>query len=550
VSTRHSVKKRLPVGIDNFREIREDDKYYVDKSLLIQRFIQQNDKVALITRPRRFGKTLNMTMLREFFDITSDSTDIFDGLAIMDTEYSKLINSRPVVYFTFKDCKANTVESLRIKINSIILTEYAKYYRIFKGAVDESETYFYRFFMVYDKLLNNDADISVLEMSVELLERVLYEYYRIKPIVLIDEYDQPIISSYEYGYHDQLKAFFSGFYGAALKGQDCLHQAMLTGIQRVVKESIFSQLNNVRVYTVIDEQYSDYFGLHENETRELLAYYGLPLDEPVKQKYNGYLFYKTEMYNPWSVLNYADIGRLDNYWINTSTNYLVRQSISEANDYFHRDFDKLIADDIAEVSPDLGCSFIELKHNDTLWGLLVNAGYVTVLEQLDELFMKVRIPNGEVRSEFLRIVADRANVQSRDLQKMFKYLLQKNLDGFLDIYRELVISCTSYFDAKENAYHMLFLGMCVSLNNIYKITSNIESGYGRSDIRMESLSKERPHIVIEFKQGDEPDKLRQEALKQILDKKYYTGLTGEILCVGIAHNKKICSLAYKILDSH
>jgi hypothetical protein len=514
---------------------------------MIRDFIQNDDKVALITRPRRFGKTLVMTMLREFFDITADNRDIFNRLAIMDTEYGKQINSRPVIYFTFKDCKANTAKSLIFSISSVVLAEYGKYYKILKGSVDESELYFFRFFMLYEKLRHNEPDINMLEKSLELLEQALYEYYKIKPIVLIDEYDQPIVSSYEYGYHDELVTFFSGFFGAALKGQDCLHQAMLTGIQRVVKESIFSQFNNVKVYTVIDERYSGYFGLTADETKELLAYYGLELDEQVKQKYNGYLFYMTEMYNPWSILYYADTKQPDNYWINTSTNYWVKKSIAEADARFIREFDKLIADGEAEVGVDLECFIVELKNSDTLWGLLVNAGYITVLEQTNEIFMRVRIPNGEVKFEFLRIVADRANVQSRDLQKMFQYLFQKNMDAFLEIYREIVITCTSYFDAKENAYHMLFLGMCISLNSLYKITSNIESGYGRSDIKMESLSGDRPHVVIEFKQGDNLNILKEEALSQIIEKKYYEGLKGEILCVGIAHDSKRCDLVYSVV---
>ena len=543
------MKKRLPIGTDDFRKIREEGRYYVDKTMMVKDFIESHVDVSLITRPRRFGKTLNMTMIREFFDITVDSKDIFNGLAIMDTEYGDLINSRPVIYFSFKDCKGSSEEALRYSIGNVIFKEYDKYFRILKGNVNESESYFFKYFKLYEKLHSNEANMNELQTSISLLERVLYDYYKIKAIVLIDEYDQPIINSFEHGCHEQLREFFSGFYGMALKGEDCLYQAILTGIQRVVKESIFSQFNNVRVYTVIDERYSGYFGLNEAETEELLAYYGLALDEPVKKKYDGYIFYKTEMYNPWSILNYADTRQLENYWINTSTNYMVKKSINEAGEYFKKIFDKLIADGIAKVSADLECSFMELKHNDTLWGLLINAGYVTVMERVSKILMNVRIPNGEVMSEFLKIIADRANVQSHDLHLMFQCLFDKDMDGFLNIYRELVISCTSYFDAKENAYHMLFLGMCISLNNLYKITSNIESGYGRSDIRMESFSKERPHIIIEFKQGEELSTLKEEALKQILEKKYYEGLYGEVLCIGISHNNKKCELSHKILTT-
>jgi hypothetical protein len=248
-------------------------------------------------------------------------------------------------------------------------------------------------------------------------------------------------------------------------------------------------------------------------------------------------------------LYYADTGILDDYWINTSTNYLVRKSIAEAGSYFRKDFDRLIANGTADVAADLGCSFIELNHPDTLWGLLVNAGYVTVLARKDKLYMTVRIPNGEVRSEFLTIVSDMANLQSRDLVKMFRLLLEKDMDGFMGIYRELVLNCTSHFDSKENAYHMLFLGMSFTLGELYKITSNAESGLGRSDIRMESLSPAaRPHIVIEFKQGEDIDALKDEALAQIMEKEYHAGLTGDVLCIGIAHDIKKCAYAYKTIS--
>jgi len=539
----------LPIGIDSFRKIREEGKYYVDKTLMIRDFIQYGDEVALITRPRRFGKTLNMTMLREFFDITADSRAIFDGLTIMDTEYADQINTRPVIYLSFKDCKADTAESLLFDIGSVILGEYVKYHEVLEGKADVANAYYHRFYMIYDMLLGNTVTNDFLKISITTLEQALCEFYKVKPIVLIDEYDQPIISSFSNGYHDSLKNFFSGLYGSALKGQDCLHRALLTGIQRVVKESIFSQLNNVSVYTVTDSLYSLYFGFTEGETQELLALCGLELDGPVKEQYDGYVFGGAEMYNPWSILNYAKTGILDDYWVNTSTNALVRDSLAEADELFLQDFDKLIKDGTAEVSADLTCSFIELKHNDTLWGLLINSGYLTVVERVKKAYMTVSIPNGEVRAEFVKIVANRARVSGRDLQKMFNCLFDKDMDGFMDTYQELVISCTSYFDAKEHAYHMLFLGMCLTLRGIYRISSNIESGHGRSDIMMESLSGERPHIVIEFKQGEDIDALKDEALRQIIDNRYYEGLRGEVLCMGVAHDKKRCALEHKTINS-
>jgi len=547
------MRKTLPIGIDSFREIRESNKYYVDKTMLIRDFIQADDKVALVTRPRRFGKTLNMTMLREFFDITKDSRAIFDGLDIMDTEYAGQINSRPVIFFTFKDCKADSIESLVFMLSTVLLTEYDKYNMLLKERFSESDikskACLYKFFLIYDKLLTNNINTDFLSISIATLEQAVFEYYKIKPILFIDEYDQPIMSSYDSGYHDRMGFFFSGFYGAALKGQDCLHQALLTGIQRIAKESIFSQLNNISVYTVTDKYYSNFFGLTSFETEELLSCYGVAFNEAVKLKYNGYLFGETQIYNPWSILCYARSGELKNYWINTSTNAMIRKSIANADYLFHKGFDMLIEDGTAKISADLECSFIELNNYDTLWGLLINSGYITVIEQINELFMIVRIPNGEVRSEFMRIIASQANVQSLDLHRMFQYLLEGDMDGFVEVYRELVISCTSYFDVKENAYHMLFLGMCISLNNLYKIKSNVESGSGRSDIIMESLSAGRLHIIIEFKQGEAVDALKEEALQQILDNQYYSTLHGEILCIGIAHDKKKCSISHKTITN-
>ena len=357
------------------------------------------------------------------------------------------------------------------------------------------------------------------------------------------------MSSFVNGYHDRMGDFFSGFYGAALKGQDCLHQALLTGIQRIAKESIFSQLNNIKVYTVINKRYSEYFGLKSDEAMELLNNYGMAFDESVKLKYDGYLFGDAEIYNPWSLLYYAETGELKNYWINTSTNALVRKSIAEADDMFRESFEGLIRDGVAEVTANMECSFIELSSSYTLWGMLINTGYLTVVEQHDELFVRVRIPNGEVRSEFIIIFADQSNIHSEGLLEMFRHLFTRNMDAFMKTYSELVISCTSYFNAKENAYYMLFLGMCISLNNLYKIRSNIESRTGRSDIIMESLSAGRPHIVIEFKQGEAVDALKEEALQQIFDNQYYSNMHGEILCIGIAHDKKKCAISNKTITN-
>ncbi|WP_320936392.1 AAA family ATPase [Enterocloster lavalensis] len=541
-------RKSLPIGNDDFAEIRTDNCYYVDKSLLIKDFLDMNDKVALVARPRRFGKTLNMTMLREFFDITKDSREIFEGLAIMDTEYADQINSRPVIYFTFKDCKGATIDELMVLVKRNLYQEFLRYEKLLRDKIDRDSFESRDFYEMIDVLRATGANQAQCSFAIQLLTQFVKNGYGIAPILLIDEYDQPIMSSYEYGYHDQLGPFFSNLYGSAMKGNPSLGQALLTGVQRVAKESIFSQFNNARVYTALHKTYAPYFGLTTEETEKLLADYGLELDEKVRRKYDGYRFGDIEMYNPWSILNYADLGSLDNYWINTSSNYLVKKALQEADRRFWEKFEPLVSGEEIPVWITLETSYIERDSNYSLWGLLVNSGYLTALRRVDENTAVVKIPNDEVMSEFQMLIAEISGIDGLDLKQMMSCLLNKDMKMFLSLYRDIVLSCTSYMDAKENAYHMLFLGMCLTLRGSYKVTSNLESGYGRSDITLQTLSPKNINVIVEFKQGENIEQLKEEALRQILDNRYYAGLSGEVLCVGIAHNKKRCEMAYQVIN--
>ncbi|MFW6676814.1 AAA family ATPase [Lacrimispora sp. AGF001] len=542
------VKRILPIGNDDFRKLRENGSYYVDKTLMIKDFIEMQDEVTLIARPRRFGKTLNVTMLKEFFDIEKDSRDIFNGLAIMDTEYADQINSRPVIYFTFKNSKGTTVEELTAQLKLAMQEQYGYYEEKFRDKLNKNSFSAKKFYESYDLLMDQKSTHIYLSGVLLDLTRVVYEFYHIRPILLIDEYDQPIMSSYEYGYHNQLGPFFANLYGGAMKGNSSLGQALITGVQRVAKESIFSQFNNARVYTVMHKQYASYFGLTVGETEKLLTDYGLILDENVRMKYDGYRFGGVEIYNPWSVLNYADIDSLDNYWINTSSNFLVKQALRTADKRFWEDFDQLASGKEISVWLTLETSYIERDSNYSLWGLLVNSGYLTALKRIDSNTAVVKIPNDEVMSEFQVLIAEISGVDGMDLQQMLSCLINKDMKRFFDLYQDIVISCTSYMDAKENAYHMLFLGMCITLRGTYKVTSNIEAGFGRSDITLEALMPAHSHVIIEFKQGEDLERLREEALQQIIDNQYYTGLSGEVLCVGLAHDKKRCSMVHKIMQ--
>ena len=396
-------------------------------------------------------------------------------------------------------------------------------------------------------LRDPQANQGQYSLSIQRLTQFVKTGYGIAPILLIDEYDQPIMSSYEYGYHDQLGPFFSNLYGSAMKGNPSLDQALITGVQRVAKESIFSQFNNPQVYTVIDKGYAPYFGLNEDETRILLEEYGFELNDEVRNMYDGYKIGGIEMYNPWSVINYAQKGRLENYWIKTSANFLIKAALKNADKNFWNTFDELASGKEAAVWITLDTSFAERESLFSLWGLLVNAGYLTVTEWIDAKTSVVKIPNNEVLDEFQILIAEIAGIDGLSLQWMFQCLLNKDMQTFLELYRSIVISSTSFMDAKENAYHMLFLGMCITLRGSYKVTSNLEAGYGRSDITLQSLSPKNIHVIIEFKQGENIEQLKEEALKQIMDNRYYTGLTGEVLCVGVAHDKKRCDIAHKVI---
>ena len=553
-------KKLLPIGQDDFRIIRESEKesYYVDKTLMVKDFLDLGFYVTLITRPRRFGKTLNMTMMRDFFDIEQQSDEIFKDLAIMDTEYGKRINTRPVVFLSFKGCTGKTVEDVEAAVAEEIFSEYKKHSKYLSG-VDQEDVAYRRFFQTFKILDCTDGEekerskkiqnnITFLTRSLVYLTEALHTFYQIRPIVLIDEYDAPIIEAHQLGFREAFTSFYASLLTNTLKGNPHVGQALLTGIQRVAKESIFSKLNNPVVCTVLSEQYAPYFGLTEKETSTLLEHYDLVLNDEVKAYYDGYSFAGIDIYNPWSILNYANEKILKPYWLKTSTNALIKESVLAANRLFHRKFEKLIECGEAKVNANLEASFAELPQMSTLWGLFVNAGYLTVTHVDYQLkSFTVRIPNEEIVDEFREIVCAHTRLPSELLNSMLSALTQGEIEEFFEIYEQLVLESTSYHDSKENAYHMLFLGMVIHLRDLYDITSNIESGHGRSDIILKSKRASHPHLVIEFKQGEDVEKLKHEALTQIKKNKYYTGLTGDILLIGLAHEKKRCELVHELL---
>ena len=558
----------IPTGTDDFQEIRMEGHYYVDKTMMIRDFLAYNKKVTLITRPRRFGKTLNMTMLREFFDITKDSAAIFAGLAIMNTKYAVKMNTVPVIYFTLKGCKSTKFEGMKTDIAACLFDEFDKYHQIFEEAdVDVSKSEYRRFYATYETLDIEEPSERLLKNSLVCLMRAVHRFYGVKPIVLIDEYDAPIINAHTFGFRSELTGLLSMFFTRALKGNPDLDKAVLTGIQRIAKESIFSELNNLSVYTVIDERYAKHFGFTSLEVEQALIDHDIlaAIDE-VRAYYDGYVFGKKHhIYNPWSILTFIEKKELKSHWLNTSANALVRELLMNPTDLFIKSFHELIETGEVEIGINLETSFFELEEEETLWGLLVNAGYLTIIDVFSEDSMTVKIPNNEARREFLKIFSKRNELNTTNLSKMFDSLFQVKIEKFINNYQELIYNYVSSHDIiSENSFHMLFLGMAISSSGMYQITSNIEAGDGRPDIVMESLLPDvRPHIVIEFKREDRMMRERElkdaevqtyamglanEAVAQIIKKNYAVKLVGDVLAVGVGHYKKRVQVVHEVIE--
>ena len=565
--TKEAKDSALAIGIDDFEKIRKGNFYYIDKTLMIKDFIEYISEVTLITRPRRFGKTLNMTMLREFFDITKKSVSIFEGLAIMDTEYANQINTKPVIYVTFKDCSGEKMYDMCITLANAMKEEYLKYEARFKDQVDPESNDFYDFYRTYRMFKKARIEINeneekvyffdwhLLQTSLATLIKAVKVFYDQSPLLFIDEYDQPLISAHDFGYREIFsKTFYASFLGLALKGNTYLGRALLTGIQRVAKESIFSKLNNFIVYSVTSKKYASYFGLTESETKAIFEVTGKTFSDDIKRYYDGYMIGGNNFYNPWSILSYLDEGELKPYWVNTSTNSLIKEAIPKADVYFKEAFEQLILDGEVEESVNLEASFVELEESATLWGLLINSGYLTITKEYRSSFKRIRIPNEEVKEEIRKIVARYTKISESRLNELFNALFEARMDHFLKVYQKLVYDYLSVHDIKkqgeqvlpEASYHNFFLGMAISTEGMYESTSNLEVGEGRGDVIMTSRQPSlRPHIIIEFKRGENVEKLKQEALDQVFEKKYYVKLRGKVLCVGVSHNKKKCELVYQ-----
>lgn len=541
--------KKIPTGIKSFRKLREENYYFVDKTLMIKDFLERGSEVTLITRPRRFGKTINMSMMSEFFDITKDSKEIFKGTKIMDTPYASELNQYPTIFISFADAKENKETIVKFLKNQFQL-EYSRYNYIFKD-MDEYEENDYR--IINEGIKNNqNGTLQDIEKALIFLMHRLKKYYGKDVVLFIDEYDTPFIEAKTGNFYQEIKGSLATLLRSSLKNSGDLKYAMLTGIQRVAKENIFSDLNNLVVCDVTDQRYASYFGFTNNETQELLEYYGLELNDEVKKMYDGYHIGNQDIYNPWSLLNYADTQKLISFWVNTSANSMIKNALKQADYTFKNQYDKLIKESKLDTYVSMQTSFFEEANNSTLWGLFVNAGYLTVTKEINLLKGKYRIeiPNEEVKQEFIKLTEYQLGLSSGTLDTVTESLVNEDQETFLENYQEILM-IPSYHDLeKENSYHMMMLGMCLCLNKDYEIISNREVGKGRDDLILKAKDEKRTSFVLEFKYLKEDkkaleealDELSNKAIQQIKENKYDYGLKGKVIYIGLAHHGKNVSV--------
>ena len=534
-------KKIIPVGIDDFKEMTAKNYYYIDKTLFIQDVLIKAGKVKLFTRPRRFGKTLNMSMLKYFFDIQNSEINrkLFDGLAISKTEYMTEQGQYPVIYFSFKDLKKKTWEECFSELKYIVSNIFKEFRFVESKLTEEDKENFNKIIARKD-----DARWST---SIKDLSEYLYMYYGKKAVILIDEYDNPIRSAYFNGYYEEGISFFRDFYSGALKDNRYLEKGVLTGILRVAKEGIFSGLNNVKVNTVTSNNFSEYFGLLENEVIEILDYYKLNYKmEEVQKWYNGYLFGKTQLYNPWSIINYIDEGVVQSEWINVSDNKEIVEIIENAattgNFEIIEKLEKLLSGEMIEEQIYLGSNMLDLSNNREIWQLMLFSGYLTIKEKIGLDEYELKIPNEEVRYFFKNTFLDVVLKPKSNFREMIKSLLKKDIVKYKYYLQQIILNSVSYHDigTEEKPYHNLLLGMILSLDMQYNIMSNDETGHGRADLVLEPFDKRKAGFVFEFKaakkEGDF-ERLGKEALEQIKEKSYIHKMkengVKEIILVGM-----------------
>lgn len=542
--------KSLPIGVSDFK-LATTGYYYVDKTLMIRDFLDKKPMVSLFTRPRRFGKTLNMDMLRVFFEKTNEDTSVYfkdKQIWQCGDYYTKHQGRYPVIFLTFKDVKSMTWEETFQKIRRLISLEFIRHNELETSSVltaYEKEQ--------YHLLAGDSGDEVDCQMGLQLLSLLLHKHYGRECIIIIDEYDTPIQQGHTCNFYPEIVNFMRNFFSGGLKDNPHLAFGFLTGILRVAKESIFSGMNNLKTYSILDDGYSSYFGFTEKEVKDMLRYYGKDDKyNELSEWYDGYRFGNTEIFNPWSVINYISDNCFPKaFWQSTGSNEIIGEIIQTATPEITKDLYKLLCGEKIAAYIDTGVIYPEVQNNPySIYSFLLVAGYLKVANiypQSDGNFMcDVAIPNKEITFVYEKEVLNRTNQNSLAIsisQAIFSKDTQK-LQALLEDF--MVKSISSIDGANEGFYHGMMLGLCAILGNRYKIRSNRESGLGRFDIQLMPLTKGMPGFIFEFKHTKDEhtdlSALADSALQQIEAKKYDTELhdngVNSIISIGIAFRGK------------
>ena len=549
---------KLPVGIENFEDIRKLGFYYIDKTKLIEQLLDNWGKVNLFTRPRRFGKTLNMSMLRAFFEIGTDPT-LFDGLYISKNQSlcGQYMGKYPVIFISLKGVDGMTFEEAVVRTTTIIRTEARRHYYLKNSGKLVNEE-----IAQFEQLLSGKAED--ITDSIRLLSELLYRHYEQKVIILIDEYDVPLDKAFQNGYYHEMVKLMRGILGQALKTNDFLQFAVLTGCLRISKESIFTGLNNFKVLSILDARFDEQFGFTDDEVKNLLADYGLSsYFAEVKEWYNGYHFGNADIYCPWDVINYVDQLKYDqtaipqDYWSNSSGNAIVRSLIDKADIQTKNEIERLIAGEYIEKEISQELTYDEIDNKiENLWSVLFTTGYLTQHGRTENGKYRLTIPNKEIRNLFTRQIREWfRDVSQKDGEKLNVFcnaFVEKNPDKIEQIFSDYLWNTISIRDTavskerKENFYHGILLGL-LGYKTSWLTKSNAESGTGYSDILVE-VPDNRTGIVVELKYAEDGDMETAcaKALTQIDEKNYIMKLKQDgmrnFIKYGIACYKKDCKV--------
>ena len=540
------MKKLIPDGISDFKTLIENNYYYVDKTPFISEVGKNVGKTLLFTRPRRFGKTLNMSMLKYFFDVrdAEENRKLFKDLEIENSPYIKEQGKYPVIFISMKDIKEMSFDRAITEVKNLLSSLYNQF-EFIREKLNENELI--EFNNIWLEKNDNNLRKALLNLAI-----FLQKYYQKKVIVLIDEYDTPLVSAYRYGYYREAKNFFSGLYGSVLKDNTVLQMGVITGIIRVVRAGIFSDLNNLKERSILNKEYDEYFGFLEKETKEALKYYEIDskLGE-VHSWYNGYRFGDTKVYNPWSILNFLSEREFKSYWIDTSENYLIKDILKSADRETFNKLNNLLFGKEVEEEITGKSTLQEVLEAHDLWELLLFSGYLTIDKKIEDDIYSIKIPNNEVKKFFKDSFIEISFGTNLTFKRLIKTLLNNNIEDFEENLQEILLKYMSFYDVSsiEKVYHSFILGLMIHLEGRYHINSNGEGGLGRYDIAIEPLNKNLRGFILEFKVADSEETLEQkaeEALEQIKDKKYYIELEKrgikEMTFLGIAFYKKFLKI--------